>query len=237
MKGKIAKSIIALVLFVLLAIIFIRNADCFSSNEHLAIYSLITLFLAIVALFGQKWLAWLVAPSIKIDFKNSNPYLVNFKNNIHIRISVKNTGQSTAKALICRIEKVYDLDEDKLVLEGFEKVLLPWVGFPYPVIERRILNPNEDGLLISDFDWIKNDIPRNMESYADVAVIDYRGQGIRLETGIRWPTQFILANKIYKNIRITLAVYGENLNPVTQDVELKFDDIKDAAISQSIDME
>lgn len=225
----------------LITIVGMWGSTYFSQNlyekQFYAISAFLTLLLGAIALFNDKYVNWVYRPKPEIIFKMERPYINVFRNKIYLRIGIKNKGHSTATACMCRLEKVIDLDTGQEVHKGFEKVLLPWVGYPYPVIENtalelyRVLDSKDWDYLINDYDWIKNDIPKDLDSLADFAIVDSIKQDskIRLVTGIRWPTQFILAKNTYENIQLTIAIYGDNFDSKLIELKMNYADVLNKA--------
>jgi hypothetical protein len=204
------KIILTIILLFLLPFIFGKILLCLSDITMAnAIQNSLYFATILVALFGKTMLDWWNRPEVKIEFEdNEYPYFADTGGVIWVRAKIANKGKGVAKKCEVRLEKLYRMNADggwSEVREHFEKLVLPWVG--YPVISK--------GEFVSK-EWITRDIARGSDALVDIGYIytnlDTKAREFMLVTSIKWKIDVKWSSRERK-LKFQIIAYGDNFKP------------------------
>jgi len=186
-------------------------------NLYMATFAFLASF---VAIFGQFIREWLMGPILEIS---KDEKYIKYRDaasieceRLWIRAKIINRGWSTAKNCYCRLEEIANPETNDPIKKNFEKVFLPWVGFP-KVRERVNEIGNREFFQSYGKEYLTFDIPRGSDVLADIAKIEHgsRGDTIVLITSIEWPTVLVLhPEREEKSLSFKIMIFGDNFSPI-----------------------
>lgn len=199
--------LIVILLLILIPYFFIPYLSHFCEPQLNVLYVYFTFLIMLTALFGREFWNWYHRPEIQLQFEEDYPFIIETNNAIWVRVMACNNGNTTAKECEARLEKIFDvIEEEKEIKKEFEKLILPWVGYPYAV---KRISPESIYFDITAKEWTKIDIAKSMEALFDICYINKYSKEINLVTSVEWP-RFVKWIRNEKKLRFLVSVYGEN---------------------------
>jgi len=190
-----------------------------------------TISMALAVLYIEIIKPWLQKPEIKIEFKNEMPFCrdcpTTKKDEVgyFIRLRVKNTGRSVAKRLRGKLVEI--IDKSGKIDKEFDPLFLHWTSLPR--IDAHEIDPKVrwlDPIDLNIGEWEYLDIFYTFQkgvNYSKTSSVKQKEDFVHINTkeqlrGSRLNFEMSEGLKTFK-----ITIYGENIEPVTETYELKWD--------------
>jgi hypothetical protein len=216
----LCKIIVVLIVFLIILLVPLNLVNWIPLNLINLYMATFALLASLVAIFGQYIREWLLGPILEIAPDEKYIKFIDGASTecerLWIRAKITNRGWSTAKNCYCRLEEIANPETKDPIKKNFEKVFLPWVGFP-KVRERRTELGRIEFFESHGKEYLSFDIPRKSDAFADIAKIENKSGSsiINLVTSIEWPTDLVLfPQRKEKSLAVKIIVFGDNFTPV-----------------------